>query len=63
MSKPIILWAAIVKSRRGEWIDHDSISRLRKDSRTLYLKDFSERWHKEMLSRVRFARVEIKEIT
>ena len=62
MSKPVILWAAILKLNRGEWIDPNSISTLKKDSRTLYLEGFGEQHHKSMLSRVRFARVEIKEI-
>lgn len=63
MSKPTIMWAAILKLNRGDWIDPTSISTLRKDSRTLYLEGFGERWHKQMLARVRFARVEVKEIT
>ena len=63
MSKPIILWAVIAKSMRGEWIYPDAISTLKKDARALYLDGMDAKWHKEMLSRVRFARVEVKEIT
>ena len=64
MSKQSVkMWAAIVKSKRSEWIDHRTICRLKRDSRAQYLVGWDEEWYDVALSRVRFARVEVKELT
>jgi len=62
MNTSVIMWAAIVKSARGEWLDHSSIRRTRRESRDAYLEGFGEQHHKFMLSCVRFVRVNVTAI-
>ena len=56
MSKPIVMWAAIVKSTNSEWIDDLTLRKLKKET-----IEASKVWD-YCSSSVRFARVEVKEI-
>ena len=62
MSKPIIMWAAIV-NLRGEWINPHTIRATKRASRAEYIRAFDPDYLVIALARVRFARVEVKEIT
>ena len=62
MSKPIIMWAAIVKSQKSEWIEHCSLRYLKRECKAEYLNGWHPDDYKWLLARVRFARVEVKEI-
>ena len=62
MSTPVVMWAAIIKSKRTEWIDHRTIRRLRRDSVKAYLVDWDWDYYDVAMSRVRFARVKVSEI-
>lgn len=56
MSKPIVMWAAIVQSKKSEWINDLTLRKLKKET-----IEASKTWD-YCLASVRFARVEVKEI-
>ena len=61
MTKPTIMWAAIVKTKNSEWIDAGHLWETRRACKVMYL----ERWNfltPGVPAQVRFARVEVKEI-
>jgi hypothetical protein len=56
------LWAPIATPKRGHpWVIWTSVASTRSEARKLYLKNFIPQYHKEVLKRVRFARVTIVE--
>lgn len=54
---PILMWAAICRGERTEWIRHDTIRRTRSDARKAYLYYWEPEYHAKALRHVRFARV------
>ena len=63
MSKPVILWAAIVSINSKEYIDSQSFQPSKAMCRAGYLKHAARTPQGQALVGVRFARVEVKEIT
>ena len=58
------LWAPIVKPKRGaEWIIPGCIQFTKKGSIESFLKGIPEKLHESRLKNVRFARVQISEVT
>ena len=59
---PIVLWAAIIDSKRSAWIHWHTIRRTRKEARAAYLEMWGDKYHKQALKNVRFARVIVSEV-
>lgn len=63
MSKPVVMWAAIVKFKRSEWIETETIRATKRACQAEYKDGWCGADSDWLMSRVRFARVEIREIT
>ena len=62
MSKPLIMWAAIVTIKAKDYIDSQSFQPTRAMCRAIHLKHAARTPQGQALVGVRFARVEVKEI-
>jgi len=59
---PIVAWAAIQQGKRSAWINLYTIRWTRKEARAAYLKMWDDKYHKQALKNVRFARVSVSEV-
>mgnify|MGYP000855978316 FL=1 len=59
---PIVAWAAIQQGKRSAWINPHTIRWTRKEARAAYLKMWDDKYHKQALKNVRFARVSVSEV-
>ena len=58
MSAPsVVLWAAVIKSQRSEWIHHYTIRSTRRAAKAAYLETWIPSHHRIALKNVRFAKV------
>jgi hypothetical protein len=58
---PATMWAAIINGKRSAWIQPHAVRRTRREARAAYLNMWDNKYHKQALKHVRFARVIVSE--